>query len=319
MSAPNTNRAGTPRALDALLARRAIILLGKGGVGRTTVAGALTHFAASQGMRTLLMETDPRTPIAAGYRRKSGFRPIELADNLWTMLLDRQESVEEYLGFVVARPLLHAVFATSFYQYFVHAAPAVRELLTVGKIYHEIERRSPDLPRWDLIVVDLPASGQALSMLKMPFAARETFGNNLVGSEALEVGRFFRDRAKCAMVIVTTADHLAMTETLDIRRQLEELEIATAGVVFNRAARSRFEESDIAAMLKVGATGSQYSTMSKLEGIARSELNRRMRERRALGILRRQMSVPILSLFEEPSGPTLEVATRLANQLSVMA
>ena len=166
----------------------------------------------------------------------------------------------------------------------------------------------------DRVTVDLPASGQALSMLGMPFAARATFGSNLVGNEALEVGRFFRDPAKCAMVIVTTADHLAMTETLDIHRQLETLAIATAGVIFNRTAGSQFDESAIAAML---ATETGGAALGELASIAHSELNRRQRERRALGILRRNLGVPILPLLEERSGPTLDVATRLAAQLAI--
>src|ERR1700736_5563574 len=126
------------------------------------------------------------------------------------MVLDRQQSLEEYLGFVVARPLLRAVFASTFYQLFVHAAPALRELMVMGKIFHEIERRPASTGRWDLVVVDLPATGQAIGMLSMPFAAQHTFGGNLVGREARAVGEFFRDRAKCAIVVVTSAQQLAI-------------------------------------------------------------------------------------------------------------
>ncbi|HJU28565.1 MAG TPA: ArsA-related P-loop ATPase, partial [Candidatus Binataceae bacterium] len=158
-----------PTIVDNLLNRRVVAILGKGGVGRTTVSAALASFAAARGMSVLVMETDPRIPIAAAYGKRPGIEPLELAPNLHGMFLGGQEALENYLGFVVPRPVLRAVFASSLYQYFVHAAPALRELTMMGKIYHEIERRPKHLPRWDLIVVDAPASGQALSMIRMPF------------------------------------------------------------------------------------------------------------------------------------------------------
>jgi anion-transporting ArsA/GET3 family ATPase len=304
-----------PAFIDDFLQRRVILVLGKGGVGRTSVAAAIAHCAAARGMRALIMETDSRAPIAAAYGHESNFRPKELASHLWAMLLERQASLEEYLSFVVARPILRAVFASSLYQYFVHAAPAVRELLMVGKIYHEVERRPVSLPRWDLLVVDLPASGQSLSMLGMPFAARETFGDNLVGREALEVGRFLRDPAKCAMLVVTSADHLALTETLEIHRRLAKLAIKTGGIIFNRTSASTFEEADIAMTFgKMSAHGSS-PTFANLIAMARAELQRRQRDRRAFGLLKRQVGVPVVRLTEERETSVIALATRLAAQL----
>jgi anion-transporting ArsA/GET3 family ATPase len=305
--------------MEDLLRRRVIVILGKGGVGRTSIASAIAHLAAARGMRTLMMETDPRTPIAAAYDRKATFRPVELAPHLSSMLLDRRASLEEYLSFVVARPLLRAVFASPLYQYFVHAAPGVRELLMMGKIYHEIERRPATLPRWDLVIVDLPASGQALSLLAMPFVARETFGNNLVGREALEVGRFFRNPAKCAMIVVTTVDQLALTETLEIDRRLAALEIATAAVVFNRMANAAFEEADVASMLRQpgrsGAAGQFADLVANLAAIARAELQRRKRDHRVIGLIRRASAAPIVELAEYSDASGIALATRLAAQL----
>jgi anion-transporting ArsA/GET3 family ATPase len=289
-----------------------IAILGKGGAGRTSVAAGLAVTAASRGMRTLVMETDPRAPIAAAYDQASSFKPRQLAANLWAMLLDRQQSLEEYLSFVVARPILRAVFASSLYQYFVHAAPAVRELMMMGKVYHEIERHAPDEPRWDLIVVDLPASGQALGMIAMPFAARETFGNNLVGREAEEVGRFFRDRAKCAMAIVTSVDQLAITESLEVHRKLAALELTTAAVVFNRMSRASFAAGDVPRLFAPGSSPYRAELMT----LAQADLKRRVRERRALGILRRAIAAPVIQLGEYPGQCGTALAASLAAELA---
>jgi anion-transporting ArsA/GET3 family ATPase len=302
-------------ALDELLKRRVIALMGKGGVGRTSVGAALAVIAAGRGMRTLVMETDPRTPIADSYGARASFAPIELAPNLWAMFLGGQESLEDYLGMVVPRPLLRAVFASSLYQYFVQAAPAVRELTMMGKIYHEIVRRPRSQPRWDIIIFDAPASGQALSMLRMPFAAGETFGASMVGREAADVARFFRDGTLCAMVAVTTAEPLAIAETLELSRELEKLALKTAAVVFNRVSPAEFETADIMRMMRRVRRTLAGEHLDYLAEIARAELRRRNRERRALEIVRRQIEAPTIELRERRGLAGRALVAKLAGQL----
>lgn len=306
-------------ALDGLLSRRVITLLGKGGVGRTSVGAALSMLAARRGMRTLVMETDPQAPIAASYGIRAGFAPSELAPNLWAMFLGGRESLEDYLGKVVPRPLLRAVLASSLYNYFVRAAPAVRELTMMGKVYHEIVRRARSEPRWDIIVLDAPASGQSLSMLRMPFAAHETFGASVVGREAAEVADFFRDSTLCANVAVTTAEPLAIAETLELNRELEKLALKTAAVIFNRVSLAAFEAADIMRMVRRGARTAMLGHLGDLAEIARAELRRRNRERRALDILRRQIEAPVIQLRDRRGLVGRALAAELIGDLGRMA
>jgi anion-transporting ArsA/GET3 family ATPase len=285
-------------------------------VGRTSVATAIALLAAGQGMRTLVIETDPRRPIAGSYGHKPGLQPIALAPHLWSLFLGGQESLEDYLSLVVPRSVLRAVFASSLYQYFVSAAPAVRELTMMGKIFHEIERREKSKPPWDLLVVDAPASGQALGMVKMPFVARETFGGGIVGGEAGEVASFFRDSSKCAMIVVTTPEALAITETLEIHHALEDLQLTTAAVFFNGASVGEFEAGDVTRMVNRASRTPIMKQVNELAEIARADLRRRHQERRALGIIERQVSAPVATLGEHRglSGPMLGAA--LANELA---
>jgi Anion-transporting ATPase len=302
--------------VDDLIGRRVAVVLGKGGVGRTSVSFALSLLASQGGQRTLIIETDPERPIAAAYDRRPGLEPVELARNLWALFLGGRESLEDYLGLVVPRAILRAVFASSLYQYFVSAAPGLRELTMMGKVFHEIERRPHSSPPWNLIVLDLPASGQALSMLKMPFAARETFGESIVGSEARAVAAFFRDRAKCAMITVTTAEALPISETLEIHHALEALRLGVAAVIFNRTAARGFEAGDITRMLRRATRAAVLRRPGDLAEIARNELRRRNHERRALAILKRQIGAPIVALSERRGLSGLQLASELAAQLN---
>jgi Anion-transporting ATPase len=304
---------------DSLLARRLIVVLGKGGVGRTSISAAIATLAARRGIRTLIIEADLRGPIAASYGKTPGFKQVELEPNLYAMTLGGQESLEEYLSFVVPRPVLRIVFASAFYQYFVHAAPALRELTMMGKVFHEIERRAAPLKPWQLVVFDAPASGQALSMMRTPFAARETFGESVVGREARNIARLLGDPAKCAMVAVTTAESLAMTETLELRRTLATLPIATAAIFFNRVSPAAFAAGDIARMVRRGATVPALKHLDLLAEIARAELKRRARERRALAILRRQAECGVIEIEEHKGLSGTALANRLVEQLERQA
>lgn len=244
------------------------------------------------------METDPRRPISASYGHLPGLEPVELEPSLWALFLGGRESLEDYLGLVVPRPILRAVFASSLYQYFVSAAPAIRELTMMGKIYHEIERRPKNKMAWDLIVVDAPASGQALAMVRMPFVAQHTFGGGIVGREAQEVARFFRDPDKCAMVLVTTAEALAISETLEIYHALADLRLATAAVFLNRTSTGGFDAGDITRMVARASRNGRLKHVAELAEIARADLRRRNKERRAQGIIQRQIAAPIAVLSE---------------------
>jgi len=295
--------------------RRLIGVLGKGGVGRSTISAALAATAARRGKRTLLIEADLRGPIAVSRGKHPGFKPVELETRLFAMTLGGQESLEDYLGFVVPRIVLRAVFASSIYQYFVHAAPAVRELTMMGKVYHEIERRAAPLEPWDLVVFDAPASGQALSMIRTPFAAEITFGESVVGREARNIVRLLSDRSKCAMVAVTTAETLAMTETLEVNRTLATLGIAVATVFFNRTSTAAFEAADLARLARRGARISELKHLDTLAAIARAELQRRTRQRRALAMIRRQLECEVIEIEERRGESGAALIDRLAAEI----
>jgi anion-transporting ArsA/GET3 family ATPase len=271
---------------------------------------------ASRGQRVLLIEASLMTPIAAAYGQSAGFDPVELRPQLFSMALHGQQSLEEYLSFVVPKPILRAVFATSFYQYFVQAAPAVRELTMMGKVFHEIERRSPSMPPWDLVIFDAPASGQALSLLRMPFAARETFGEALVGREATAIGELLRDSGKCAIVAVTTAEQLALTETIESCRALRELELDAAAIFFNRISPAAFDNADITRTLERYGDALSIADREDLTALARAELGRRTRERRALTLLRRGLACPIIPVKEDSGVAGASLFDALAEQLA---
>src|SRR5690242_19107475 len=115
----------------SLLERRLHFVVGKGGVGKTTVAGALAVTLARRGRRTLAIDMEPGGRFAAllGPNAAEGPR---------VLYVDGRVALEEYLNLIIpVKRLLATVFASKVYQYFVAAAPGLKELMTVGKIWYE--------------------------------------------------------------------------------------------------------------------------------------------------------------------------------------
>ena len=243
------------------------------------------------------METDTRAPMANAFGVKSAFEPVMVSDRLFEMVLEGRHALEEYLKLVIpARTVMRAVFASRLYQFFVNAAPGLKELMMLGKICYEAERKLGGRDHWDLIVVDGPASGQALSLLKMPTAAQETFGDSVVGREAANIIRALRDDAETAVVLVTTPEPLPISETLETIETLRETGIQPAAIIFNRSRRPNFSNREVAKMKeRLIATG-HASDAEYLGKIATSELDRASQAEKGLAQLRAETSAPVIEL-----------------------
>jgi anion-transporting ArsA/GET3 family ATPase len=234
-----------------LLDRRLHFVVGKGGVGKTTVAGALALLLARRGLRTLAVEVDStgRLPTVLGATGPAA-TPQAMTPNLYVLSIDGRAALEEYLGLIIpVKRLLHTIFSSRIYQYFVAAAPGLKELMTVGKIWYEATRRDGARPTWDAIVVDAPATGHSLQYLRMPQAARDSFGAGLVQREATKIVDLLQDPATTAVHLVTLAEEMPVTETLETCAQLHDpLRMPLGWVVVNRLHRRRFAPDVLAAL-----------------------------------------------------------------------
>ena len=118
------------------------------------------------------------------------------------------------------------------------------------------------------------------------------------------------------MVVVTAAEPLAMTETLEIHRALEAMELATAAVVCNRIAPAAFEAADVARMLRRCMREPSFKQPGLLAEIARGELKRSDHERRSLDILQRQIQAPVITLEERHGFSGSALAAELSKELA---
>lgn len=234
---------------SGLLDRRLLVVSGKGGVGKTTVACALALAAAGRGKRVLLCEIDGASraapllgaePVAVGEVR-------EATPGVALMPVEGKAALEEYLQLVVpARRFLRTVFRSRIYRYFVAAAPGLKELMTIGKIWYEAERREENRPLWDLVIMDAPATGHGLQYLRMPAAAHQAFPAGLVHRESERLLGLLTDPDRCSVLLVTTAEEMPVNETIDMYRKLrDELRMPVGALLVNHLHEETFAERDL--------------------------------------------------------------------------
>ncbi|MGH7819613.1 MAG: ArsA family ATPase [Candidatus Binatia bacterium] len=221
------------RTGPALFDRRLVFVVGKGGVGKTSVTAALGLAALERGKRVLLVELESENRLLPllGLSPAADAGPSEIRPGLFRLGVGGRAALEEYLSLVIpVRRVLRAIFDSRIYQYFVAAAPGLKELMTIGKIWYEVDRH-----RWDFVIVDCPATGHSLQYLRMPKAAAETFPAGLVHREAKRVWELLRDPRQTAVIVVTIAEEMPVNETLELCQQLEsELDLPREWLVVNR-------------------------------------------------------------------------------------
>jgi anion-transporting ArsA/GET3 family ATPase len=302
--------------LDDLFARRLIVLTGKGGVGKSVVGAALALAARDRGKRVLLVEVD--APLEAARRlggSPSRGQETEVRSGLFTVNLDPAVVMEQYVHHVVPVGVLaRKILASPIYHRFFAAAPGLKELMVLGKIMvmEEARARRSRRPAWDLIVVDAPATGHGLSLLKVPLAASRAIPVGPVGHNARRVLELLQDPVRTALVVVAIPEEMAVVEALEFHDEAaRELGMEPAAVVLNRCYEQRFsrqEEAEILRLIAEGAGGTLERGVPLEAGLraGRRQIRRRRLTRLYQGRLRRGLPVPMATLpnlFRESLGP----------------
>ncbi len=224
-------------ALEDLLARRLLIVTGKGGVGKTSVACALGCTAARRGLRTVIVEvTDPpQVPGLLGAAELApGREPREIAPHLYWLQIDPLDTLSEYLELQLpARRLVRAAVRSEALRRLLDAAPGWRELITLGKLWYLETRVDEGTPRWDLLIVDAPSTGYGLSFLSVPGVVTDTVRLGPLRRHTEWVQALLRDPARTQVVPVTLPEELPIKETLELCERVRGLGLSLGPLIAN--------------------------------------------------------------------------------------
>lgn len=237
-----------------LLDRRLLIVTGKGGVGKSTVSAALALVAARAGKRVLVCEVNAQERVAPLLgARPSGASIREALPGISTVNVTPHEAMREY-GLLVLkfRTIYEAVFENRLVRYFLRVVPSLAELVMLGKILNEARAVEGERPRWDLVVVDAPATGHAVQLLRVPSALAETIPAGPLRQDAEWMRAMLVDPARTALAIVTLPEEMPVNEAIELDAQVRGLlGIHRAALFVNAVPELRFppeEEGRLAAL-----------------------------------------------------------------------
>jgi anion-transporting ArsA/GET3 family ATPase len=230
--------------VENLLDPRVLIVTGKGGVGKSTVAAALALAGAATGRKTCLVEVEGRQTFARLFSTQAwDFTEREFRPGLWGLSIDADASLREYLDmFYGAKRLSRIVTNSSAVEFATTAAPGIKDVLLVGKV-KEMERRRDADGRfhYDLIVLDAPPTGRIVNFLRAPDATTELVNIGPIRDQAQTLIDMLLDPARTHLQLVTLFEEMPVQETIESAAALDDLGITMGPVIVNRVLTERFD------------------------------------------------------------------------------
>ena len=225
--------------VEELFEPRVLIVSGKGGVGKTTVAAALAVVAARQGRTVCIAEVDRKGTLPRLFSSEQlTYRPQEMSPGVWGMNIVPEAALAEYLEVQYRMRRISRIFSSShFVDYITTAAPGLKDILVLGKIWYLEQNRQSALgqPRFDTIIVDAPAAGHMLTFLSAPVGLSDAIRVGPVRRQSEWLLDMVRDPARTRVHLVTLAEEMPVSETLETAEALRTRVGIAAGVVFANA------------------------------------------------------------------------------------
>jgi len=206
---------------------RVVVVAGKGGVGKTTVSGALAFMAARAGLSVLIVELEGKSGIGALFGRPE---PLEYEESelsapsetggkgaVRARRITPDDALVEYLADHGLHRVSKRLVKSGVVDVVATAIPGIKDVLVLGKVKQLEQNRVADL-----IVVDAPATGHAVTFLTSASGLLDAARGGPVRSQAADVVGLLSDPARCRVVLVSLPEEMPVSETVDAAYLLED-------------------------------------------------------------------------------------------------
>ncbi len=220
-----------------------IVVSGKGGVGKTVIAGAIADLCARED-RTVLVSFDGQTDRHPLFDVPLVYEPQEAANNLWVMRVDAFAAIREYVRRKVPFSGMYDTFLKSrMFRDFAEAAPGFEELMCLGKLY-DLATDSA----FSKVVFDAPATGHFRTLIDVPAATLQAVLVGPLNHNARKIQDLLMNPERTRVVLATLAEEMAVREALELETILRERRMGVGPMIVNQRVPSRFGPEEIEAL-----------------------------------------------------------------------
>ena len=280
-----------------LLERRLLFVMGKGGVGKSTIATALGLLASRHGLRTIVAELASQDRVQRAFNHGGEhFKEVELAPDLFTISIDPQHAMEEYLR-VKTGAVGHLLATSRLFHAFAMATPGMRELLSIGKVWElaQLQRQTRGAAPYGLVVVDAPATGHGVGILRTPRTFADIARVGPIARQGRKIATTIDDPEFTGVIAVTTAEEMPVNETLVLRDALATDQRRLDAVIVNAIYPARFVDEDVqqldAALERTESPLARAALRAALSEHARAATQREQQQR-----LRDELNAELIEL-----------------------
>lgn len=213
-----------------------IIVAGKGGVGKTTVSGALAVAASAAGLKTLIVDLDGKEGLGAmfskgalDYSEQVLVEPSKNHAGVSARTLTPDDALIDYLAGRGLQRISNRLISTGLLDIVSTAVPGIRDILVLGKV-KQLEQAGDQ----DLLILDAPAAGHAITFLRSASGLADAVKVGPINSQAQDVLELLADHDRCQVILVTIPEETPVNEMIETAYSLEEdIGVSLGPVVVN--------------------------------------------------------------------------------------
>jgi anion-transporting ArsA/GET3 family ATPase len=273
-----------------------VFVVGKGGVGKTAVSAALALAAAAQGKRVLLAMCNAKERLSYLLETApigSHIQPV--LPRVDAVNMEPRAALEEYGMLVLrVRALYKVVFENRFVSAFLHGTPGLDAWAMLGKAqFHAREKDADGRDRYDLVIVDAPATGHGLDLLRVPRVILDVAPPGLLRREAERAHELFRDPERAGVLLVTIPEDMPTTETIELYGSVrDELGFPVCGLIVNQTLRQLFSADELEVLRQLVARLPEHSPLRPLALASRARAEREQIQQASIDKLANALALP---------------------------
>ena len=293
--------------LETLQNKKLIFVTGKGGVGKSTCSAAVAEALVATGRSVLVVETDSYATMGEMFGiAEPGIHPREARDGLWVVNLSAAECLVSTLTrFLPSERVVRAITQNRVTEAFFQSAPSVSEFVLLDQIQLFVEEG-----RWDHVLVDLPASGHAVTFLGVPKTLHGMMrGIGPIAKRADTIRAGIASARETAIVAVCLPEEMPVNETIELAGSLKKqlgrgLDLVIANMIHRAAVddESRTAFASLRERVASAAEPAEILANGEADALTRLVAGNALaldwsdRDRHYLGVLREELDVSIIEI-----------------------